>query len=303
LRAAVIDIGTNSARLYVAEIDSKGKQTKLLRELNTTRLGEGIGNSNILLSLPMQRTSLAVAEFTAKARKMGAAQIFIYATNAVRDAQNGQEFANMLEQATGVTLNIISGELEAHIAYMGAAQARKDCAVIDIGGGSTEVVLKHKNAFNALSLPIGAVRLMERFPTSDGRLIGSKREALITFLKEELKKFNTINAGNAKHLIGVSGAPTTLAAYSQDLKVYDSEKVQNYCISIEKLEQLLNSLCEMTLEERKHTNGIPTERADIIVYGGHILTIFMQIYRYDELIVSDRDSLEGYLEYRLTKNQ
>jgi len=298
LKAAVIDIGTNSTRLYVAEINQDGQQQKIIRTLQTTRLGEGIGSSKSLLPLPMERTSRAIVSFVAKARGLGAENIYIYATSAVRDAENKAEFAAMLKQATGSALTIIPGELEARIAYMGAAQNRRNCAVIDIGGGSTEVVRKEEDTFLALSLRLGAVRLQEAFPTADGRFHGKVRTQLIEFLEKQLPAYETISAGKAATLLGVSGAPTALAAYAMQMDEYDGDRVQGYILTLPHLKQLLDQLCDMNLQERKSAAGIPADRADIIVYSGHILYHFMRYYGYQQLEVSDRDSLEGYMEYK-----
>lgn len=299
MKAAVIDIGTNSTRLYVAEISENGQQKKLLRTLETTRLGEGIGSGRRLLPLPMERTSLAVQAFVGQARSMGAENIYVYGTNAVRDAENQQEFAQMLQDAAGIPLDIISGELEARIAYMGAAQSREGCAVIDIGGGSTEVVRKEGAKLLALSLRLGAVRLQEAFPTPDGRFPAEMRRQLLDFLDAQLPQYRSIGIEKATSLIGVSGSPTALAAFDIGMEEYDGDRVQGHILSLPRMEELLDALCEMSLEARKKATGIPAERADIIIYSGHILVRFMQLYNFSSLEVSDRDSLEGYMEYKL----
>ena len=136
---AVIDIGTNSTRLYVAEV-SKNEQKQILKMLSTTRLGEGILSSDKMLEIPMERTSNTVRDFVNIAKEHNAQEIYIYATAVVRESANNDVFSKMIFDKTGITLDIIPGELEGEIAFIGASQNFPSPAVIDIGGGSTEVV-------------------------------------------------------------------------------------------------------------------------------------------------------------------
>ncbi len=290
---AVIDVGTNSTRLYVAKVKD-AEQEKLLKELSTTRLGEGIGSENVIAPIPMQRTVECIDEYVRKAKTMGASEIYVYATAMVREAQNKCEFAKNVYDKCGINVEIIPGELEAKIAYLGACGRKKDCGVIDIGGGSTEVIT-NISGFNALSQKIGGVRLKEKFSKSDGRV---DIDAVKNFAGGYMPYYETTNIKKAKTLIGVSGTPTTIASFALGLKEYIPEKIQDYILKREVLEKYLKNLADMTDEQRIAYSGEFAPRADIIVYGGCILLEFMEYFKFDEITVSDRDSLEGFLEYK-----
>lgn len=292
---AVIDIGTNSTRLYVADV--KDRQTQILKMLSTTRLGEGILSSDKMQEIPMTRTSDAVRDFVDIARKNNAEEIYIYATAVVRESSNKEDFSQMIFEKTGITLDIIPGELEGEIAFIGASQDFPSPAVIDIGGGSTEVVLKENGKLNALSLKTGGVRLKEQFMTESGIINVSpvKEFVLKNYIPEYEKQ---LNLSSVKTLIGVSGTPTTLISLSMGLKTYTPQKIQNGILTKDTLDNELQKLALMTSEERKIYSGDFAPRADIIVFGGCILSSFMEYYGFDKITVSDRDSLEGYMELK-----
>lgn len=292
---AVIDIGTNSTRLYVAE--EENKQINILKMLSTTRLGEGILNSPFMLEKAMERTSDKVKEFVAIAKEKGAEKIYIYATAVVREAKNNDVFSKMIFDKTGIKLDIIPGETEGEIAFLGAAGDHISPAVIDIGGGSTEVVTKENGILKALSLKTGGVRLKEQFETPSG-IVDIK--PIKQFIKENYipEYKNCTDIEKAKTLIGVSGTPTTLLSLFLGLKTYEPEKIQDCVFFKEDLNKTLVYLASLTKEERQEYSGDFKERADIIVFGGCILSAFMEYYNFDSITVSDRDSLEGYLEMK-----
>ena len=287
MRQAVIDIGTNSTRLMIADV-SKECVCCTEKRLETTRLGEGISQNACLKEIPMRRTAEAAAGFVQAARAAGAERIHIYATAAVREAENAADFSDLLHSLSGLTLHILSGEEEACIAYAGACGGETNCAVIDIGGGSTEVMLKNGEALTALSQKIGAVRLAERF--CRGTVMQTT-----DFLRPYIERYAQIGAGHAEKLIGVSGTPTTLAAMELGLSVYDGSLIQGTVLSYQRICELAGALFEAPLSVRKAMTGVPPARADIIPFGALILMSFMKRYGYDSLTVSDRDSLEGYL--------
>ncbi len=293
---AVIDIGTNSTRLYVADV-LKNEQKQILKMLSTTRLGEGILSSDKMLPVPMERTSNAVRDFVNIARENKAEEIYIYATAVVRESVNKDVFSQMILEKTGVFLDIIPGELEGEIAFIGASQNFPSPAVIDIGGGSTEVVTKEKGVLRALSQKTGGVRLKEQFMSSSGKVnIAPVKEFVKENYLEDYKAHTDILS--AKTLIGVSGTPFTIFSLSKGITEYAPQTVQNGILTKKCLDDELNKLAEMTSEERKLYSGYFAPRADIIVFGGCILSSFMEFYGFNELTVSDRDSLEGYLELK-----
>lgn len=288
--SAVIDIGTNSTRLFVADENLN----PIKKMLSTTRLGEGILYSAYMLDAAMERTSNKVKEFVEIAKSYNAENIYIYATAVVREAKNKDIFAKIIFDKTGIILDIIPGFMEGEIAFLGAAQGFENPAVIDIGGGSTEVVTNENNLLKALSLKTGGVRLKEQFETESGIVdIAPIKEFLLKNFIPLYKDSTDINT--AKTLIGVSGTPTTITSLSLGLKTYKPEVFQDKNILKEDFDKTLNYLASLTKEERFLYSGDFKERADIIVFGGCILSAFMEYYGFNQLVVSDKDSLEGYL--------
>ena len=295
MRKAVIDVGTNSTRLYVAEVGTA--QKTILKKLETTRLGEGIGSSRTMGAVPLARTTDAIRDFFLDAKNAGVedGQVYIYATAVVREAENKSEFIRLVREKTGKIPEILPGDAEGRIAYRGASIGYPGYGVIDIGGGSTEVVCGDGESIHALSQKIGGVRLKEKFGMDDQVAIEPVRAWCETFLDA----YKTTGIDRAKGLIGVSGTPTTLASLAQGSNVYRAELVQGYALSRETMERELEKLAAMTGAERRAYSGEFAPRADIIVYGGCMLSAFMRHFEFTEIVVSDRDSLEGYLEEKL----
>lgn len=294
MKYAVIDIGTNSTRLYVAEMTGQCQNT-VVKKLETTRLGEASAQGR-LQPAPMERTADAAADFARLALSLGAQNVFIYATAAVREAENKLEFADIIKARSGLPLDIIAGETEALIAYLGAAGDADDCAVIDIGGGSTEVIIK-KNGLRSLSQRLGAVRLMEKWGPE--ALCEGQINEISAYIDDIIKKYEIMAPSGASKLIGVSGTPTTLACIKLGLAVYEPAKIQNTVLSVTDINQLTRNMCACDLESRRKIIGMPPDRADILHYGCLILTGFMRRFNYTQLTVSDDDSLKGYLQLKL----
>ena len=300
MKKAVIDIATNSVRLYAADVEH-GRQQLIQKALKTTRLGEGIGRGNSIQQEPMARTVCAVGDFVQTARSLGAADkdIYIYATAMVREAENQEEFCRQVHAQCGIFSEVISGETEAEIAYLGAAAGYPEAGVLDIGGGSTEVVTKFSGRLSVLSQKIGAVRLKEKFsPYAQEGVVDTA--PIKKYLSESfLPGYEDTGIRRATRLIGVSGTPTTLASLHLGYRTYHPQEIQGFVLQKTEMDRQLELLAEMTQPQRESYMGEFADRADIIVYGGCILSAFMEYYGFDALTVSDRDSLEGYLEYKL----
>ena len=290
MKQAVIDIGTNSTRLCLAEV-ADNTLTDITKFLTTTRLGEGSAGG-FLQPIPMERTAKAVIDYHRQAKQCGAQKIYVYATAAVREAKNKQAFADILS-ANGIDLIILSGEQEAEIAYAGAADT-DDCAVIDIGGGSTEIILSCNQSTLALSQKIGAVRLFERFDGRNG-ISPSLLNEVRNYISPTVEQYSAIHPENAKSLVGVSGTATTLAAMFLRLDKYSGQKVQNTRLTIDNVRALMPDLF-LPLDKRLLIPGVPENRGDIIPFGCIILESIMTRYGFDSLRVSDTDSLEGFLK-------
>lgn len=292
---AIIDIGTNSVRLLMAEKDEKGEWKTLRKELRSTRLGEGMTDKATIGQGAKERTLSAVEEFTAMAKLEGADDIFAYGTSIMRDASNGEEFADEVTAASGVPVRILSGKEEAYYSYIGAAgTSGVITSVVDIGGGSTEICVGFGTDVGARhSFRLGCVRCSKQFDTTTARGRAELKKHCFTLFREtDLME----SMRNVKRWIGVGGTVTSLASMLQELEVYDSLKVQDYVIHPEDVSKILEKLSKMSYDDKCHMKGLLPSRADIIVAGVVILDSLMEYFALSEITVSDRDLSEGLLD-------
>lgn len=292
---AIIDIGTNSVRLLMAEKDEKGEWKTLRKELRSTRLGEGMTDKATIGQGAKERTLSAVEEFTAMAKLEGAEDIFAYGTSIMRDASNGEEFADEVTAASGVPVRILSGKEEAYYSYIGAAgTSGVITSVADIGGGSTEICVGFGTDVGARhSFRLGCVRCSKQFDTTTARGRAELKKHCFTLFREtDLME----SMRNVKRWIGVGGTVTSLASMLQELEVYDSLKVQDYVIHPEDVSKILEKLSKMSYDDKCHMKGLLPSRADIIVAGVVILDSLMEYFALSEITVSDRDLSEGLLD-------
>lgn len=292
---AIIDIGTNSVRLLMAEKDEKGEWKTLRKELRSTRLGEGMTDKATIGQGAKERTLSAVGEFTAMAKLEGAEDIFAYGTSIMRDASNGEEFADEVTAASGVPVRILSGKEEAYYSYIGAAgTSGVITSVVDIGGGSTEICVGFGTDVGARhSFRLGCVRCSKQFDTTTARGRAELKKHCFTLFREtDLME----SMRNVKRWIGVGGTVTSLASMLQELEVYDSSKVQDYVIHPEDVSRILEKLSKMSYDDKCHMKGLLPSRADIIVAGVVILDSLMEYFALSEITVSDRDLSEGLLD-------
>ena len=282
MKKAIIDIGTNSTRLLIAEKDENGWR-KVNAELNFTRIGENIGAEQVIKQEALKRTADGVREYVQKAREAGCEKIIITATSAVRDAKNREEVCAYINEVCGEKIRVLKGEEEAYLSYRGAVgDNAEDTAVLDIGGGSTELVCPSEDILQSRSVAVGAVRLKER-PELRERL----DEILQGLLPEKNRKLK---------LLAVGGTATTLAALSLGMEDYDNEKVCRYPLKISEVDAWLEKLRVMSVEEIKALPGMPAKRADVFVYGVAILSRIMHLLRVDVVWAEDRDLMYALLE-------
>jgi exopolyphosphatase/guanosine-5'-triphosphate,3'-diphosphate pyrophosphatase len=286
---AVMDIGTNSCRLLVANYDREtGKIKAVKRALRVTRIGAGMNKENRLISSEaLARTLQALEGFSLLLKQYPLKKVFLLATQAVREAENQEELRGIIKTSLGWNLRIISGEEEARLSYLGAVQGvemKGVPAVIDIGGGSTEFVLAgEKQDLQIRSLPLGALRLWEN------PLVDEKVQLL---LHQELPK---ISFPPAFSLVGVGGTITTTAALKLALVHYDAVKVQGLKLSISEIKSFYERLKAMKPKERLQVPGITLGREDIIVPGLQILLNLLSYCGQKEIIVSEQDLLYGVI--------
>ena len=292
---AIIDIGTNSVRLLIAEKDEKEEWKVLKKDLRSTRLGEGMTDNAFIGRGPRERTLQAIEEFTAAARLAGASEIYAYGTSIMRDAANGGDFSDEVTAATGIPVRILSGKEEAYYSYIGAAgTSGVVTSVVDIGGGSTEICMGFGTDIGMRhSFKLGCVRCSKQFDTTTPRgLAELKKHCFDLFRHTELLQA----VKNVKRWIGVGGTVTSLASMLQELEVYDTAKVQDFIIHQEDVNRMLKKLSSMSYDEKCHMTGLMPERADIIVAGVAILDSLMEYFALPEIMVSDRDLSEGLLD-------
>jgi exopolyphosphatase/guanosine-5'-triphosphate,3'-diphosphate pyrophosphatase len=297
MRVAVIDIGTNSTRLLVAEVED-GRVTELERRTTVTRLGEGLEATGRLSKAAVARVSDALADYSEAIDRLGADRVVAVATSAMRDAENGPEFRDEILRRFGIEARTISGDEEARLTFLGATAGRDPGAetlVIDIGGGSTEYVTGHPGAdpdFH-VSTRMGSVRHTERHLHSD-----PPTESELAALAEDARSIvesdvpadvrERVDAG-----IAVAGTATSLAAIDQQLDPYDPDKVHGYRLPRGSCERLVAQLAALTVEERRQVTGLHPDRAPTIVAGAVILLESIRAFGLDEIEVSENDILQG----------
>jgi exopolyphosphatase/guanosine-5'-triphosphate,3'-diphosphate pyrophosphatase len=289
IRVAAVDLGTNSTRLLVADADGAELQ-EIVRRLTITRLGEGVDERHILLPLPIARVRNCLAEYRRELEALGAERTLAIATSAVRDADNGEAFLGEIEWSYGFTTRLLDGSEEAAMMYEGVLAGRppvEDTLLVDIGGGSTELVLgSHDGPRASTSLDVGCVRMTERFLRSDPP---TKPElaAAAAYVRALLPDYD------ASHAIGVAGTVTTLATLDLELLEYDPQRTHGHRIRNSSVERQLARLASMALAERTAVLGIEPGRAPVIVAGIVVLREIMDAYALAEIEVSERDILHG----------
>ncbi len=296
---AVIDIGTNSVRLLAAERLPGGEWKTIRKGINSSRLGEGMTTHAGLTEAACRRTLEAVARFAEEAKEAGASEIRAYGTEILRASPQGEAFAKMAEEKTGIPVTILSGDMEAFYSYLGAVGLSSSvAAVTDVGGGSTEVCMGFGPAIGYRhSFPIGCVRCSGLFDTTTARGIGELKK--YCFQKFQESK----DLAPVKHWICVGGTATSIASMLQELETYDPAKVQDYVVPQEDVTRLLKRLYQMSYEDRCHVKGLRADRADIIVAGVAIIDSLMEYFALSEMTVSDRGLTEGLLDADTVKPQ
>jgi exopolyphosphatase / guanosine-5'-triphosphate,3'-diphosphate pyrophosphatase len=297
VRVAVVDIGTNSTRLLVADVEDGRLAAELERETEVTRLGEGVDGAGRLSKEATARVFDTCARYREAIDRHGAARVVAVLTSAVRDAANGEEFRDELRRRFGFDAKTISGEREARLTYRGATSWRgheEPLLVLDIGGGSTELVIGAGDAVEFhVSTQIGSVRFTERHLMADPpppSLLAECREAVRTGLERAVPAdVQDRPAGG----IAVAGTPTSFAAIELRLEPYDRERVHGHLLTREACERILGELAALPLAERRRVPGLHPDRAPTIVAGGLILAETMSVFGLDAMEVSERDILEG----------
>jgi exopolyphosphatase / guanosine-5'-triphosphate,3'-diphosphate pyrophosphatase len=281
MRVAAIDLGTNTTRLLVADVSGDDLE-EVVRRTHITRLGEGVDARRHLLPLPIARVRNCLAEYRRELESLSAERALLVATSAVRDAENGEAFLGEIEWSYGFTTRLLSGDEEAELTLRGVGEADSTALVVDIGGGSTELI-----GAQPISVDIGAVRLTERHLPSDPPT-DEELEACAAAVRSVLP-----DRPRPERAIGVAGTITSLAALDLALTEYDPERVHGHRLTLDGVQQQLSRLASMPLAERRQVPALDPERAPVIVAGAVILREVLAHFGLEEIEASERDILHG----------
>jgi exopolyphosphatase/guanosine-5'-triphosphate,3'-diphosphate pyrophosphatase len=283
VRVAAIDLGTNTTRLLVADVDD-GALAEVHRETRITRLGEGVDARRRLLPVPIARVRNVLSDYRRTLEGLGAERALLVATSAVRDAENGEAFLGEIEWSYGFATRLVTGDEEAQLTRRGV-QPQPGTLVLDIGGGSTEMILDNFHT----SLDIGSVRFTERFVHTDppdSHELEEAGRAAHAVLEEGARL-------RPERAIGVAGTLTTLAALDLGLERYERERVHGHRLTRGGARAQLERLAALPLAERRAIPAMEPERAPVIVAGAVILVAALDHFGLGEIDVSERDILDG----------
>lgn len=281
MKISAIDVGSNSVRLMVM---ADGKT--LYKQLDTTRLAEGLAQSGVLKPEAIERTARAVQIFAAAAELNGAGTPYVFATAAVRSSKNGADFVARVKALTGIEVDVLSGEEEAACGILGALRGR-DGGIIDLGGASTEITLQQGGkTLYSKSVNIGTVRLFD--------MAGQDRSALQAAIDNSLNGYGALSL-DGKDIYGIGGTATSLAALYHELEKYDPKVVEGTVLTREWLCAEAENLLSLTVEERRALRGMEPRRADVIAGGCLLMYSILNRFNADRITVSESDNLEGYV--------
>lgn len=297
--SAAIDIGTNSCRLLILD----GGQP-LLQRAEVSRIGQDLHTDGRIKDVPLERTLAVLHTYIEILQDYGLENVPLVATSAVRDALNKEEVAQRIFAETGLKLEILSGQEEARLSWLGAVadfrDSEEDPVVLDIGGGSTELIFRD----NYISFNMGGVRLKDNPHLAQAQRIG---ETFVSEISQQTagqeanqasgNQFRNLDFSGSR-LILAGGTGTTLAAIHLKLAEYDWTKVHGLVMTLDEVRQIQDMLLNLDLEDRKKVPGLQPQRADIIVFGVKILLEFMENFAFFEVTISEKDLLYALAEGR-----
>lgn len=309
-KIACIDIGTNSVRMIILDPQKKDC-IEAEKHMETTRIGHGVDQSRLLSEEGIKRTVDAIQNFYDIAKTSGVEKIIAIATSAVRDASNRDVFLDQVK-AIGVDVEMISGEEEARLGFLGVAKGVSESGlvkkedhilVIDIGGGSTELIVGNGNdILYSKSLDIGAVRLHDKFVSEDPVALTEQQE-MADYIRKIIKpEIDQLHEFDIKQVIGIGGTISTAGSMALEMEVYNRKRIHNYYVPLERIYKLNRKLLIQSVEERQKHLGLQPKRADIIPCGFMILQLLLLSLERDGISISEYDNLEGLFFDRIDKN-
>ena len=300
VRRAAIDIGTNSTRLLVADVDGRERDahvTPLDRRMRITRLGQGVDASRRLHPDAIARTLEALREYRMALNGLGVADVRAAATSAARDAANRDELFAPAGEILGVEPELLTGDEEARLSFLGATAELAEPApylVVDIGGGSTEFVVGSASPEGAISIDVGCVRLTEQYLVSDPPQPEELSQA-VSIVRDHVADVDRAIPAirSAATLVGLAGTITTIAAVDLGLPEYDSAKIHHARLPKAAVEEVFRTLATESAAERRHNPGLDPGRVDVIVGGAIVLVTILRGLDFEEVLVSEADILDG----------
>ncbi len=298
MKVAVIDMGTNSTRLYIAKSDTYAAARPVLRETKITGLGKDAAPDGRIQPEAIDRTATVLEEYARVITKHDVSMTRVAATAAIREAPNADAVLDRVEAILGVRPKIIPGDMEATLTFIGVlsdpliANMGLEFHIFDIGGGSTEIMQGFDRPRIMKSLPLGCVKLRDKFLPSDPPTraeIRGARDHVLEVLENECSpqpRPHTV-------ALAVAGTATTLAAIELGLEPYDPDQIHRFRLPIEAVNDHLESLAALPLSERQKVVGLEAKRADTIISGAIILSTIMQFFGHREVLISERDILDG----------
>ncbi|MBW3639269.1 MAG: Ppx/GppA family phosphatase [Actinobacteria bacterium] len=296
VRVAAVDCGTNSVRLLVADVDGTTK-ADVHREMRVVRLGQGVDRTGELAPEALERTRLALDDYAVTCRALGVERTRMVATSATRDARNRSDFSEMVLAALGVAAEVVTGQEEAALSFGGATRdldpAEGPFLVMDVGGGSTELVLGTGSVLAAASIDVGCVRLTERHfaddPPAPAQVAAAEADidATLDLVRQDVPVSRTRTA------IGLAGSVTTVAALALGLQGYDAGRIHLSRIAAVDIAAVSQRLLTMTRSERASLPVMHPGRVDVIAAGALVLAVLVDRLGLSEVLVSEADILDG----------
>lgn len=293
---AIIDLGTNSVKFFLAEI-KEGKVNTIIDTNEISRLGEGLQKTGIISPEAFARNIEVLKKFKQIALQHQVDRIHAVGTMCLRTAENATDFIKEAESQTGIDIKVLNGEQEARLSYLAVVgdflDGEENIAVFDTGGGSTEFIFgKGEMLKDRLSLDIGAVRLTEEYLKSDP-VSHIELKNMLGHIVEFFKRYD-LNR-KVERLVGIGGTLTSLGAVKHKMKDYDPQVIQGSELTLAQIDQMISQFAEKTVNERKEIVGLQPKRADVILAGAAIVRSVLSIFHLDRLTISDRGLRHGLL--------
>jgi exopolyphosphatase/guanosine-5'-triphosphate,3'-diphosphate pyrophosphatase len=295
MRVAAIDCGTNSIRLLIADVTGTSL-TDVARRMEIVRLGEGVDRTGRLSDAALERTRKALLGYAAEIAELGVGRVRMCATSASRDASNAQDFRDMVRGVLGVDPEVISGDQEARLSFLGAVHglvADPPYLIVDIGGGSTEFVTGVTDVERAISMDIGCVRMTERHLHDDPPTAAQIEAATRDVTAAVDTALAAVPGREARTLVGLAGTVTTVTALALGLPEYDATRIHHGRVGYDAVAKVTADLLGMTVAERLALPVMHPGRADVIGAGALILRIIMERSGQSTLVASEHDILDG----------